>query len=171
MLRSRAGCAYPLVVFQRPKLHITTCFCAAKMSGLIRRAGQTLQTPPGEYCCHVVVILHSGQTGVERGAQRAAKAIGFPVSGIGTADLRDELGPLPGEIARDLIACPARGPRSAALATLDRAELLVVVVPTVRMNLLSPGLSVLIRKAKQRGTPHVLVDSHGGVEAARRGRC
>jgi len=62
-----------------------------------------------------MIVIHSGQTGVERGAQRAANAVGFPLAGFSSVDRRDELGPLPDDVARNLTPCCERGSRAPVL--------------------------------------------------------
>jgi hypothetical protein len=78
----------------------------------------------------MLVIIHSGQTGVERGAHRAATTIGVPVAGFMQLDGRDELGPVPVEIAATLTPCFERGPRPAVRANIALASGVLLVVPS-----------------------------------------
>lgn len=80
----------------------------------------------------MLVILHSGQTGVERGAHRGAVAAGLAVEGFMPANKRDELGPIPDEIAKYLTPCAERGPRAAVRANVGLASGVLVVVPDRR---------------------------------------
>lgn len=77
----------------------------------------------------MLVIVHSGQTGVERGAHRAAIAAGISVAGFMPVDKRDELGPVPEDIAQHLTSCFERGPRAAVRANVALASGVLVVVP------------------------------------------
>lgn len=54
----------------------------------------------------MITILHTGQTGVERGADRAARAVNFPIRGYCQFECRDELGPLSKEILDVLVPSP-----------------------------------------------------------------
>lgn len=105
-----------------------------------------------------MILLHTGQTGVERGADRAARAVGMPIEGCCAFERRDELGPLPPEIAADLTACDRRGARSALRATLQRADLLVIGVPDASHPNDSAGVEALRRAARRDEIPQWTVD-------------
>ena len=77
----------------------------------------------------MLVIIHSGQTGVERGAHRAAVAAGLSVAGFMPLDKRDELGPIPADVAQMLTPCFDRGPRPAVRANIALATGVLLVVP------------------------------------------
>lgn len=77
----------------------------------------------------MVLILHSGQTGVERGAHRGAVTSGLPVGGFMPLDRRDELGAVPPDVADALTPCGDRGPRPAVRATVAIATGVLLVVP------------------------------------------
>ncbi|MEO6776616.1 MAG: response regulator [Kofleriaceae bacterium] len=104
-------------------------------------------------------VLHTGQTGVERGADRAARAVGMRVEGFCTFERRDELGAVPPEIVADLIACEQRGARSALRATLEHANVVVIAVPDAAQANANTGIEALRRAARARGVPHFVVDS------------
>lgn len=112
-----------------------------------------------------LIILHTGQSGVERGADRAARAVGIGVEGFSTYERRDELGALPPEVAKDLVPCPQRGARSALRATLDRANVLVVAVPDAREANANTGIEALRRNARACGVPHWIVDPSSDLDA------
>jgi Circularly permutated YpsA SLOG family len=80
----------------------------------------------------VLVIVHSGQTGVERGAHRASLAAGLAIAGFMPLDKRDELGPVPDDVAKHLTPCFERGPRAAVRANVALASGVLVVVPDRR---------------------------------------
>ncbi len=77
----------------------------------------------------MVIIIHSGQTGVERGAHRGAVAVGLEIAGFMPMDGRDELGPLAPDIAKHLTPCFDRGPRAAVRANVAIASGVLLVVP------------------------------------------
>ncbi|HSX21410.1 MAG TPA: putative molybdenum carrier protein, partial [Gaiellaceae bacterium] len=52
----------------------------------------------------MITIVHGGQTGVDRGAHEAAIDNGWRVAGYMPRDGRDELGPIPPDVARFLVA-------------------------------------------------------------------
>jgi hypothetical protein len=80
----------------------------------------------------VLVIVHSGQTGVERGAHRAAVAGGISIAGFMPIDCRDELGPVPEDVRAHLTPCFERGPRAAVRANVALASGVLLVVPQSR---------------------------------------
>ena len=80
----------------------------------------------------MLVIVHSGQTGVERGAHRGAVAAGISIAGFMPIDKRDELGPVPDDVAKHLTPCFERGPRAAVRANVSLASGVLVVVPDRR---------------------------------------
>ncbi len=111
-----------------------------------------------------LIILHTGQSGVERGADRAARAVGYPVQGFCTYEKRDELGVLPAEITKDLVACSQRGARSAWRATLEVASALVIAVPDSAHPNTFTGIEALRRSARVAGVPHWVVDPNTDLD-------
>ena len=77
----------------------------------------------------MLVIIHSGQTGVERGAHRAAVSHGLAIAGFMPLDKRDELGPIPADVADMLTPCFDRGPRQAVRANITLASGVLLLVP------------------------------------------
>ena len=106
----------------------------------------------------MLILIHSGQTGVERGAQRAAVTCGIAVAGFSTTDGRDELGRLAPNVARALTPCFERGPRPAMEANLAIATALVLVVPDARLLRSYAGMEAVARSARARNVPHAIVD-------------
>ena len=80
----------------------------------------------------MLFLLHSGQTGVERGAHRAAIGGGISIAGFMPIDGRDELGPIPADVAAHLTPCFERGPRAAVRANVALASGVLLVVPDRR---------------------------------------
>lgn len=112
----------------------------------------------------MITILHTGQTGVERGVDRAARAVGFTVRGFCQMDGRDELGVLPEHIAADLTAVPTRGARMVWAPTLNLADVLVIIVPDGVAVKTNAGLGVLRTLARAANVPQVIVDDHSDIE-------
>ena len=81
----------------------------------------------------MLVIVHSGQTGVERGAHRAAVSASLSIAGFMPVDCRDELGPVPEDVRANLTPCFERGPRAAVRANVALASGVLLVVPQSRM--------------------------------------
>lgn len=105
-----------------------------------------------------ITILHTGQTGVERGVDRAARFASFAIGGFCSFEGRDELGALPDEVLQSLMRCNQRGARSALRATLDTAHMLIIVVPELSSANELTGIMALRRQARALKIPHVLVD-------------
>ena len=105
-----------------------------------------------------VILLHSGQSGVERGAQRAAVTLGIPVTGVCSKDCRDEFGPFPPELAGTLTVAPIRGSRAVVAANLDLASAVVIVVPEAPAVTSFTGMGDLIRQARRRDVPALVAD-------------
>jgi len=116
----------------------------------------------------MITILHTGQTGVERGADRAARAAGFEVRGFCQRDLRDELGVIPPHIAADLTPLTKRGARAAWEPTLEASNVLVVAVPDRDAAADSAGIAALRRLARKKHVPHVVVDPNEDLDAVAR---
>jgi hypothetical protein len=103
-----------------------------------------------ERSVETLIVLHSGQTGVERGVHRAAEATGLRIAGFSTPGRRDELGPLPINISNVLTPCHERGPRAALRATLAIATGLVILVPEADRFKSYAGVSELVRAGRTK---------------------
>ena len=110
-----------------------------------------------------VTILHSGQTGVERGAHIGAIASGLPVRGFMRPERRDELGHLPAEVANVLEPCADGGQRAAVIATLALATAVVLVVPDIRSAIRKRTATWVLRNARKKAVPYWLCDSATSV--------
>lgn len=111
----------------------------------------------------MVLILHSGQTGVERGAHHGALAAGLAVAGYMRAERRDELGPLPPDIAERLSPCTDRGHRAAASATLELATAVLLVVPDTAVAIRRRSATWILRGARAKGLPYRICDANTGI--------
>ncbi|MFT3695963.1 MAG: response regulator [Kofleriaceae bacterium] len=116
----------------------------------------------------MITILHTGQTGVERGADRAARAVGFKVGGFCQFDYRDEVGQMPPHIAADLTASPTRGSRAAWQPTLACANVLVTIVPERTAAISVTGFGPLRALATKGVIPVIIVDTSSDLEAVAR---
>lgn len=101
----------------------------------------------------MLVILHSGQTGVERGAHRAAVEAQIVTAGFMSPDMRDELGPIPAEIAAVLTPFWERGPRPAVRANVALASGVLLVVPEARRPEAFTAMSVVLQAARSTRVP------------------
>ena len=106
----------------------------------------------------MVVIVHSGQTGVERGAHRAAIAAGLSIAGFMPLDQRDELGPVPAEIAALLTPCFDRGPRPAVRANIAIASGVLLVVPDAARPDSFTAMTAVLHAARSARVPSLVAD-------------
>lgn len=105
-----------------------------------------------------LVILHSGQTGVERGAHRAARAAGLTVAGFCTKEMRDELGALPSDVLEVLTPHHERGPRQAVRANLMIASGALVVVPKVETAERVTAIASVLQVVRAQRLPLLICD-------------
>lgn len=115
-----------------------------------------------------ITILHTGQTGVERGADRAARAVAFDVGGFCTVNGRDELGAMPADVRASLTPHTRQGARAAVYATLDMADACVIAVPDRGDVNASAGIEALRRELRIRGLPSFIVDPVHDLSAVAR---
>jgi hypothetical protein len=107
----------------------------------------------------MLVIVHSGQTGVERGAHEGAHSSGLSVAGFMNRNRRDELGPIPDEIAVKLTAHHSAGSRAALCANLLTASGLLVVAPDARRPQGIPALVWIVKAARRMNLPLLVCDA------------
>ncbi|HUS27079.1 MAG TPA: putative molybdenum carrier protein [Kofleriaceae bacterium] len=107
----------------------------------------------------MLVIIHSGQTGVERGAHRAALASGLSIAGFMPLDRRDELGPIPPDVAGSLTPCFDRGPRPAVRANISLASGVLLVVPNAAMPEKFTAMSAVLQGIRSAHCPSLIADS------------
>lgn len=111
-------------------------------------------------------IIHSGQTGVERGAHHGALAAGLRIAGFMPPDRRDELGPLPADVAGYLTPFIEKGPRPALRANLEIASGVVVVATDVAIAHTLPTMSWLLKQIRARKLPLLMCDPRTSVADA-----
>jgi hypothetical protein len=106
----------------------------------------------------VLVLLNSGQTGVERGVLRAARHFGLLVAGFMTIDGHDELGRVPDDVAESLLRSGERGPRRAQAANIKLASAVIVAVPDARQHRAFTGMASVITAARAERIPSLICD-------------
>lgn len=106
----------------------------------------------------MITILHGGQTGVDRGAHVAALANGWAIGGYMPSDQRDELGPIPADVAKVLTphGTPIYAERTEA--NVLSANALIVIVPDAEQPRATPGTAKTIEFANARGLRSRILD-------------
>ncbi len=112
----------------------------------------------------MLVIIHSGQTGVERGAHRAAAAAGLSIAGFMPLDRRDELGPIPGDVAELLTPCFDRGPRPAVRANIALASGVVLVVPEASTPEKFTAMGAVMQGIRAARAPSLVCDGRTNLD-------
>ena len=112
----------------------------------------------------MLVIVHSGQTGVERGAHRAALAAGLTIAGFMPVEGRDEMGPIPPEIASTLTPCFDRGPRPAVRANIGISSGVLLVVPDASDPSKYTAMSAVLSGARAAKVPYQVADPVTNVD-------
>jgi hypothetical protein len=110
------------------------------------------------------VIVHSGQTGVERGAHDGAVSAGFKVMGFMASNRRDELGLVPPRIAAHLAPSVEAGPRSAVKANLAIADAVMLVVPDADVAEQFPAIDWIVKGARSLRLPMLICDAHTNIQ-------
>ena len=112
----------------------------------------------------MLVIIHSGQTGVERGAHRAAISAGLSVAGFMPLDKRDELGAIPADIAQMLTPCFDRGPRPAVRANIALATGVLLVVPEAAAPEKFTAMSAVLQGIRSARAPSYVCDPNTSLD-------
>ena len=112
----------------------------------------------------MLVIIHSGQTGVERGGHRAAVAAGIAIAGFMPVDRRDELGAIPHEIADMLTPCFDRGPRPAVRANITLASGVLLVVPDAAHAEKFTAMSAVLQGIRSARAPSLICDPQTNLD-------
>ncbi|MDB4957130.1 MAG: hypothetical protein JWO36_4699 [Myxococcales bacterium] len=112
----------------------------------------------------MLIIIQSGQTGVERGAYRAAQTAGLQLAGFMPMDGRDELGKIPEQVAQYLTPCFERGPRPAVRANVALASGVLLVVPDARQADKYTAMTATLKTARNLTVPRKICDSTSDVD-------
>jgi hypothetical protein len=116
----------------------------------------------------MLVIIHSGQTGVERGAHRAAVTAGLSVAGFMPLDRRDELGQIPTDVIQLLTPCFDRGPRPAVRANIALASGVLLVVPDANTPEKFTAMSVVLQGIRSARVPLFVADTRTNLDDVQR---
>jgi hypothetical protein len=119
----------------------------------------------------MITIVHGGQTGVDRGAHEAAIASGWLVAGYMPRDGRDELGPIPPDVARFLIPHASRDYAARTEANVQSASAVLIVVRDAREARSTPGTAKTIDLAERRKLRPVIVDPSQDIAPIARWIC
>lgn len=112
----------------------------------------------------MLIIIHSGQTGVERGAHRAAVAAGISIAGFMPLDKRDELGPVPPDVADLLTPCFDRGPRPAVRANVALASGALLVVPDAARAEKFTAMAAVLQAVRSARAPLLTCDPQTNLD-------
>ncbi len=100
----------------------------------------------------MIRVVTGGQSGVDRGGWRAAVELGLDRGGYGPHDMRDEYGPIPAEVARDLERCKERGYPARTTANVALADVIVLVVQDARLPDATRGTALTRQLANRSPT-------------------
>jgi hypothetical protein len=105
-----------------------------------------------------LVIVHGGQTGVDRGAHEGAIDNGWSVAGVMPKDGCDERGPIPADVYRCLSRCTIDGLAVRTEVNLDDAHAVLVVVPDSQDPYATPGTRLTLVGARKRRLPRLVAE-------------
>jgi hypothetical protein len=106
----------------------------------------------------VITIVHGGQTGVDRGAHEAAINNGWSLAGYMTRDQRDELGQIPPDVARFLVAIDKTSYAARTEANVRAATAALIVVQDANDPGVTPGTAKTIDLVMERRMRRTIVD-------------
>jgi len=116
----------------------------------------------------MITLIHGGQTGVDRGAHDAAIAAGWKIAGYMPRDRRDELGPIPEEVARYLIPHTEASYTSRTRANVLWCSALLVIVVDRDDPRATPGTARTLEYAEEFRRPYRVVDGRTPEETVAR---
>lgn len=105
-----------------------------------------------------ITIIHGGQSGVDRGAHEGAIANGWRVAGYMPSNARDELGPIPQDIAQFLVPHAKKSYAARTEANVGSANAALIVVRDQNAPRETPGTAMTIDLAAKRQLPRMIVD-------------
>ena len=106
----------------------------------------------------MITIIQGGQTGVDRGAYQAAVDNGWSLAGYMPREARDELGPIPKDVARHLVPHDRAGYGARTEANVQSASAVLIVVRDAREPGATPGTAKTIELAAGRRLRCKIVD-------------
>lgn len=111
-----------------------------------------------------MIIIVGGQTGVDRGAHKAAWDKGLKVEGFMPMTGVDEDGPIPPGIAKDLKPCPIEGYAARTVMNLEEAHGVLIIIETLGRLFATPGTKMTWQHASVMGLPRWYVDPHSSIK-------
>ena len=106
----------------------------------------------------MITLVHGGQTGVDRGAHDGAIANGWRVAGYMPSAARDELGPIPQDVAKFLVPHDKASYAARTEANVASAGAALIVVRDAADPRVTPGTAMTIDLAAQRRLLCKIVD-------------
>lgn len=106
----------------------------------------------------MITLVHGGQTGTDRGAHEAAIDNGWSVTGYMPRDGRDELGKIPEEVARYLMAHDKVNYAARTAANVRMATAALFVVRAADDPRETPGTTMTLKLASERRLVYRVVD-------------
>lgn len=110
-------------------------------------------------------ITQGGQTGVDRGAWAAGKALGINVGGICPKDFKDEKGIIPTGVRDRMRPCDLAGYMARTKENILYASALLVVVPNRLSPDVTPGTRATLEYAATRPGLQVMVADPSSADA------
>ena len=101
---------------------------------------------------------------MERGAHRAAIAAGLSLAGFMPLDRRDELGPIPTDVAEALTPCFDRGPRPAVRANISLATGVLLVVPSAATPEKFTAMNAVLQGIRAAHAPSFVADAKTNLD-------
>ena len=111
-----------------------------------------------------LVIVHGGQTGVDRGAHFGAIDARHRIAGYMPRDRSDEQGLIPDDVAKYLKPALHPGYGTRTLINIDICHAVLVIVADPTLPYATPGTTLTLKRARQEGKRALVV---GPGEVAR----
>lgn len=106
-----------------------------------------------------MIVIHGGQTGVDRGAHEFAIACGLGVHGFMPSNRQDEEGLIPRDVAAHLMAAPHQGGLARRTTwNIGYAHALIVMVPDKQAPYATPGTKLTLELARSKNLERAVVD-------------
>lgn len=116
----------------------------------------------------MITVVHGGQTGVDRGTHEAAIDNAWKLAGHMPRDQRDELGPIPPEVAKFLVAIDATSYAARTAANVRASTATLIVVRDKGHPRETPGTTRTLELATARRMRHLIVDPASDPETIAR---
>ena len=110
-----------------------------------------------------MIIVHGGQTGVDRGAHDGALDNGWSIAGFMPQNGRDEIGPIPFEVYSQLQRCLIPGNAARTELNIEKAHAVLVVVPDKDDPYATPGTRLTLLEARRKGVPRFVTQPDDAI--------